>query len=794
MPSDPLADWARTHGIHDDALRDLQRLLDAQAADVPAFSGVWSTLQLAPDPTAAPVDLPTGSDAHLTPLEPLGAGGMGEVLRAHDARLGRDVALKVLQPRHMGSQALRARFLAEAQAQAQLAHPGIVPVHEIGTLADGRPFFTMRINRGRDLHHVIQELHDTEHPDPEAALRRVVEVVRRATEVVAYAHSKGVLHRDLKPANVMVGAFGEVQVIDWGLVLADGTQADVVAGTPGYMPPEQAAGETVGPASDVFALGRILTDLLRDHAPQGLAEVVARATMPDPAARYPHAGALAQALSDWLDGAARRAKARQFLTEAAELQPEAERWTRQAEVHEAAAAALKVQIHPSAPLDEKADWWREQDEAARCRTLARTAQRTRVERLLQALSHDPDSPEATRQLAAWHRDQVVRAEARADHAAAQTAEARLRLYDRGEHTAFLQGTGTVTLVTEPAGASVGLFRLVEEQRRLTPVFERDLGRTPLTEVPLERGSWLLRIEAQRHQVVDYPVYIGRLEHWTGTAPDADTPHPVVLPTLGSLDPDDCYVPAGWFRFGDDRSRLQAWPAERRWLPAFVMRRFPVTNRDFIAFLDDLVARGETALAERYVPRAQRAQGDDRIEPVYARNDDGTHRLVPDGDGDLWDVDWPVVQVDWVAARAYAAWVAERTGQPWRLPREDEWEKAARGVDGRIYPWGDRFDSTFALVRTSFRGRPTLAPVQDFPLDCSVYGVRGMAGGVRDWCQERFARPGVPPPPEHTPGERLLRGGCWHFKAATAGTTVRARLYQERVSDLVGFRLVRPLVR
>jgi len=205
--------------------------------------------------------------------EVIGRGGMGEVLAAHDLRIGRDVAIK----RMHGTQSSRAvsRFLREARIQARLDHPAIVPVHELGTDEAGRPFFTMKRLAGVTLADRLVEAVPTQ-----PLLRSFVDVCL----AVDLAHARGIVHRDLKPANIMLGDYGEVYVLDWGVarVLAErslptdgddletldpdadhtATQLGVVLGTPGYMPPEQVRGEAVGTPADVYALGAILFEIL----------------------------------------------------------------------------------------------------------------------------------------------------------------------------------------------------------------------------------------------------------------------------------------------------------------------------------------------------------------------------------------------------------------------------------------------------------------------------------------------------------------------------------------------------
>src|SRR5262245_34334685 len=145
-------------------------------------------------------------------------GGMGAVLRGRDVDLGRDLAVKVLLEKHANRPEVVRRFLEEAQIGGQLQHPGVVPVYDVGRFGD-RPFFTMKLVKGKTLAALLAE-----RAAPAQERPRFLAIALQVSQAVAYAHAKGVIHRDLKPANVMVGAFGEVQVMDWGLakVLQEG--------------------------------------------------------------------------------------------------------------------------------------------------------------------------------------------------------------------------------------------------------------------------------------------------------------------------------------------------------------------------------------------------------------------------------------------------------------------------------------------------------------------------------------------------------------------------------------------
>ncbi|MBX7100189.1 MAG: serine/threonine protein kinase [Myxococcaceae bacterium] len=207
----------------------------------------------------------------------LGRGGMGEVRLCKDERVGREVALKVMGP-ELSNEAATARFLREARVQGQLEHPSVVPVYDLGIEA-GAPFFTMKRVRGQTLLEILTLVDRDPATEKTFNRRRLLAAFSQVCLAVDFAHSRGVLHRDLKPANVMLGAFGEVHVLDWGLARVQGTDegalggssaqaagtlAGEVMGTPGYLAPEQARGDVtaLSPATDVYALGAMLFELL----------------------------------------------------------------------------------------------------------------------------------------------------------------------------------------------------------------------------------------------------------------------------------------------------------------------------------------------------------------------------------------------------------------------------------------------------------------------------------------------------------------------------------------------------
>jgi WD40 repeat protein/serine/threonine protein kinase len=293
-------------------------------------------------------------------LRPHAKGGLGQVSVAFDSELNREVALKELRPERAADPDSRARFLLEAEVTGRLEHPGVVPVYGLGSDAQGRPFYAMRFVKGQNLKEAIDRFHAAEKSDGSdsrqwnLALRQLLNRFIAVCNVIAYAHSRGVIHRDLKPANILLGPYGETLVVDWGLakVVGRGEEAaragavevtmqpasgssetlpGTALGTPAYMSPEQAEGrlERVGPLSDIYSLGATLYCLLtgkppidegdvgaalgrvqrgefpppravQPSIPQGLEAISLKALALKPEGRYPSARALADEIEHWL--------------------------------------------------------------------------------------------------------------------------------------------------------------------------------------------------------------------------------------------------------------------------------------------------------------------------------------------------------------------------------------------------------------------------------------------------------------------------------------------------------------
>ncbi len=743
----------------------------------------------------------------------LGRGGMGVVLEAEDRRLRRIVAVKVGRAGEQGA----SRFAAEAQITSQLQHPNIVPIYDVGTSDDGGLFFVMKKVEGRSLRDLLDDV------AAPWSLPRLLGVFVQICNAVAYAHERSVLHRDLKPANVMLGPFGEVYVMDWGLArplgsteaheavgvesgLLGETQAGTAVGTPGYMSPEQARGDLahMDGRSDVWSLGAILYEMLtgvvayrgrtpleilvrsstgppsdpREAAggravPDEIAEVCLRALASHRDDRFPGADDLAAAVQGFLDGSRRREEARALLAGAEEL------WTRHQALDEEGAAltaredALKAALPSWAPLAQKADLF-----ATRraLETLAPRRAAVFAKALVEAdkaLSVDPGNVAARAFLARAYWTRFLAAEARGDAAEVRFLEERVREYDDGRYVGELHGRGTLSLDTV-VPAEVELRRLERDGPLLRPTEATSLGSTPLDRVPLAAGSWLLTLRAPGRPVVRYPVQLARGDHWEAgriELPDA----------VESF----VYVPAGPFRRGGDPDAMTPLPAGRPSIAGFHIREFPVRMREYCEFLTDLHASDPDAAWE-HVPRQEVVGERDQAGQYLDRPGPGGAYAAPERDreGDRWDPDWPVIGISWHDASAYVAWRSARDGVAYALPTEEQWEKAARGVDGRAHPWGDGFDPALCKMIASREGRPNPEPVGAFPTDVSVYGVRDMAGGVREWCGD--------PTFHGDPERRAVRGGSWASVARHCRCADRNGNAPHNVHMINGFRLVLPL--
>lgn len=710
-------------------------------------------------------------------------GGMGEVWEALDTLLDRIVAVKLLPGE--GRQPL-----VEARLTAGLEHPNIVPVHDAGVDPDGTAWYAMRLVRGRTMRQLLDERPDWP-PDRWAAW------VLQLAGVLGYAHDRGVVHRDVKPENIVVGGFGEVYLLDWGIALgavsgggARASDAEVLdapgpaSGSPGYRAPEQfdGRGDLIGPATDVWALGALLWEMLEGERYADAARspprtprrgrerrfraVLSAALAGEPADRPRDARVFAELLRAELEGENRRSEARAWLARASE---QAARWEA-AEAQLRASEAEEARIAAATPT-----WapWSQKGELLVARRAADEVRRRRATDLSGALADaeralglDPSLEGAQDLVArAWlaRLDAAERAE---DEEAATFARERVRAWGGERWAARLEPLVEVRVRTGPAPVVVTARRWREDELLWTLADEPERVGVPSgadTLLALPPGRW--RIEGRAGE----PAAVTSIRVTRDAAPvqlDLEPRPPM---------PGMCFVSGGPFvPGGDPGAGFQLAPVPTVVAP-FHLSTTPVTLRDYLAFLAELPEDEARARAPR------NDQGRERFS-VPLLGQVGGRWVVPerDRDGDRWEEHFPVFGVSWDDARAYARWMGRRVGAALRLPTEIEWEYAARTSDGRRFPWGNEFDPSLCRMAGSTPGRPQPCAVGSYPTDQSPFGVLDLAGLVREWCDDAHF--------EGDPLRRPVRGGCWNGSERLCRAANRYGYAAGRVDPSVGFRL------
>ena len=771
----------------------------------------------------------------------LGRGALGRVVEGWDSGLERSIAVKLVID-HLAPE-LAERFVREARLAARLEHPNIVPVYDLGTLAGGQLFLCMKRIQGRDLRKVLEQLGAGD----EAARReftrtRLLMIFQDICLGVAFAHGRGVIHRDLKPSNVMIGDYGEVLVVDWGLAreIGDGgagpavpgavrttattphgtgssamTLEGEIVGTPAYMPPEQAEGRLadLDARCDIYSLGAILYELLAlapafsgatalevlsrvrsgrfdppsarvPGIPRELDSIVLRAMALRREDRHPSALDLHHDVQLFLEGVKERERSAQEAGERVEAgRASLGRYRELAgelAAQERAVRDLFERIKPHEPLEAKRPLW---DAQARLRALEEEqieAYAKASAEFGQALVVDPASPDAADGRCELLLDRFLDAERRRDRKEVLLHRKLLLQHDRtGAFRRRLEAPGTLSLrawvfdcrclapVRDPAwrveigekplvpwrdgrarpdlpledrdrpvveerrfpagacwghtsacarreiAAEVRIARYEERDQRYVPGPERSLGATPLAGAELPQGAYRCTLRAPGFADTLLSVRIDRGGAWSQ---DATLYRPAEIP------PGFALVSGGPFISGGEQSGGPI--QETRTTRDVFVARLPVTAGEYLFFLNALRSSGRLDEARR----RQLREGDGR----FLRETPDGFTLPPEREALLNTPDHPAIGLSWFDAVAYAAWRSTRDGLAYTLLHEDEFEKAARGADGRIYPWGDAYDGTFSHSNVSLAGPARPLPVGTFATDESLYGIRDLAGGACTW--------------------------------------------------------------
>jgi formylglycine-generating enzyme required for sulfatase activity/tRNA A-37 threonylcarbamoyl transferase component Bud32 len=709
-------------------------------------------------------------------LEVLGRGGMGIVYQARHRELHRVVAIKMI----LGGAAGRgeiSRFLREAEAVAQLEHPNIVQIHEIGRHL-GQPYFSLEYIGGGTLD---QKLRETALPPDEAA-RLLVPVAR----AIHYAHGQGIVHRDLKPANILLTTDGLPKIGDFGLakrVTDDSglTQSGAILGTPSYMAPEQALGSGPGisPAVDVYGLGAVLYELITGRPPfkaaravDTLMQVVSEDPVPPrqlqpklprdleticlkclqkaPANRYASALEVAEDLERFVNDEPIKARPPGLLKRL-------RRWSRR---HAAALQIAAAVLLTLVVLVGGMRWWLfRQAEQESASALGQGSEELRQADALEgedeagqhydaALRHfaaaravAPDSEAVQAAVVDLYLHRCRRALARHDYAGARGILILLKHLDgadaRADEVAACErlalGTGTWVVETDPPGAAAALARIGDNGR---PGKGVPSGTTPVGPSDIAPGSYAIFLHHPLYADVRCPLFIdhnGSVAMKVALVKSADVPEGMV------------YVPAGEFQFGDARAGTE----RREYLDGYFIDRTEVTGADYDKFVQATGARPPDSWGSPSCPSHLRHEA--------------------------------VHNISWFEALEYCRWAGKR------LPTEREWEKAARGADGRSFPWGNQYEPHRSVCRDSLQGQVAGLTVGRHPAGASPYGCLDMAGNVWEWTMDR-----------ESPGrtDRVIRGGasysnaddllCFRRKGVPPGGSNYGGL------NLLGFRCVKSL--
>ncbi len=575
------------------------------------------------------------------------------------------------------------------------------------------------------------------------------------------------------------------------------TQAGSIKGTLPYMSPEQLLARELDRRSDIYALGCLLYEMLcllpafdpsdgdlivkkqtgdiadvrtrnaRRKVPEPLATICEKALQADPEQRYQMADELADDLRRWLDGRSERqrrheeaerlaAEGKQATQRYLELRDEIKR------AEDAADAEVK-EYKPYQPVSEKRPMIEARERVEQLKVDLALAFAECQKLLDAALLRESDNKSARAELAHIWADRLTDAERRRHRV--DTAYAKVMIERYVDEPLVEEGRLTVT---SNAPAEVTIARYEEIDGVQTPVNERFLGTTPV-EASLPSGSYLCVLKADGKRDTRYPVLIERGQTWRGE---------VGLKSDEEIGDGFVHVPAGKFIYGKGKETTT------KELPDFAMAKYPVTFGEYLEFLSIL----DEEEAERRKPQTpgdgpcvEKVDGVWRVLPILVEGP--AREWCEKHHGEGFDLRCPVIGIDYDDAEAFCNWKGEATGQEWRLPTEEEREKAGRGVDGRRFAWGDLEDASLGKCRESREVPTQPEPVGAFATAESVYGMGDASGGAWDWTSSWE---------DERRSSRVLRGGSWNAQPSFLRCAVRTTYLPRARSTDVGVRCARGL--
>ena len=716
-------------------------------------------------------------------LEELGSGGFGTVYKAQDEVLGRIIALKVLHPGLLVDKSFVSRFRNEARLAAQLEHPNLVPVHDLGQ-EDGRYYITMAYMAGGSLKDKLKE-----GALPEESLRLVFPQILSGLEVI---HDNGIIHRDLKPANILFDQYGNARISDLGFAKA--LHADVsvslsmsggMIGTPAYMAPEVWRGNQASERSDIYSLGCILYEILtgevlfdgetpamamtkhlidgpqfRHELDEGWHELLDKCLAMDPNERYADVKALHEGYDLLQSGSEPEPEVE--VPERIEKKPLRER-LQNLLGHRKAPTVKKEQAEGASPQEgniseeeaeeDKQEVLPEEAEQAIEAVALQTGQReeARAEDASPPLdaqqkenSEMEPAPEKTRQVSEALPEEAEQAMETEAQQTGQREEAQLHEAEGQENEPPADEKATEELQPNfqkkadrkwMLYASLGIlaisliilaFSLQSSKKRNAPV-------AVASATPTQTATKLPPTNTPTKQPSKTPT---KTPTWKPTK----TPTPALgIGSTRTREKDDMvmvYVPAGEFEMGSNNGDSNEKPVHMVDLDAYWIDKYEVSNAQYAL----CVADGDCTMPQ--------SMGSSKRSSYYGN---------PEYDN------YPVIYVGWNQAETYCQWAGGG------LPTEAQWEKAARGNDGRTYPWGDeRPNCQLANYGSGNYCVGDTSPVTDYESGASPYGALNMAGNVLEWVRDWYDSNYYSNSPVENPtgsisvGTRVLRGGSWNY--------------------------------
>jgi formylglycine-generating enzyme required for sulfatase activity len=519
-----------------------------------------------------------------------------------------------------------------------------------------------------------------------------------------------------------------------------------------------------------------------DSLSDELVGIIDRALARQPECRYATAQELARDIFSYLEGARDLERKRQEADrQVARGLLFTQHWRRLRERLASAEAELTAgseQVMPHWSLRRKAHLWQRRLRVERLRRGEGERFTRAAASFLRALGLYPEHRGARRNLVALHWEKLLEAESARDARAAAYHQQMVREYDDGTFAGAIRGQGRLRLqLHAPPAATSTVHVLLDRGPTLEEGMRvRDLGHGSIsTTLELPMGPYVLRVARTGWPSLCFPFRVARQSN--------EAVH-LIYPARGSdpLEEEFVVIPGARYELGGD-PEVTDRPRREVELDDFLMARFPVTCAQYLAFLNDLVQLAP-AVAGIRVPRMITGR------PLWERAGPGRTYVLPERQVTpyAFATDHPVVAISWLDAHAYCEWrtLKDPESRTCFLPSPEEWEAAGRTADGRLFPWGNRYDPCLANNRESHKGRPCIMSVNSFPTDCSPFGVRGLAGNVAEWCAG-YGSPG-------SRQLRIARGGHWNG-GEEESRLARWQTYRaDDVSPTLGFRICRMLHR